>query len=313
MSSKVAAKVILALAITATFAWLVATAVDTDMLLYTIRSADVRWIALGTAATLATTLLRAIRLSLVLDGRLASSLIAISVAHNATTALLPMKLGEFMLPLLLSRARGMDVSSGLGILILLRMLDMLALGLLGAAAALLAFGAIGEASAATIAAIALAGALTVTLLLFLGWHRLQDLARHDGRHITVPVLSRAAYAMTAVNRGQLLRSYAYSLAIWIALFTAFYCFSRAIIVEVSSMTTATIGAAASLAFAFPISGVANVGPFQAAWVWMSLPFGIAPEPALAASMLSHGMVVLATAALAIALLPLLLKAVRATS
>lgn len=305
MNRRTAVRVALAIAATAAFAAVVAATMDLDALAATMRGAEPAWLAVGIVAAMSTTLLRAARLGVLVEGRVDRGIAAASVAHNALTALLPMKLGEFALPLLLSRLRRMPVSGGLGVLVLLRGFDLLALGVLGAAAMAVALPAAGHAPMARLAAAAAVAGVTVSVLLVAGWPRMSSWLRGAGPVRRSPALQKLLAAVTQTPRLRALHCLWLSLLVWVALFASFYCFSRAIALPVGPAMAAAIGAAASLAFAFPISGIANVGPFQAAWVWMSTLLGLQATSALAASLLAHGAVVVATAVLALLAAPVL--------
>lgn len=267
---------------------------------------DSRWLAAGVLASILTTSLRAARLSLVVCGTLERQLVAASVVHNASTAILPMKLGEFVLPLLLARNGQLRMSEGLGILLVLRMLDLLALLLVGSAAIWHALSTSpGHGAAVSIALATFAAALGGTALLLVLWSTLSSWLQGNTLLARVPTLQQALLAATRASPGRLGLAFGLSLLVWSSLFLAFFFFSRAVGVTAGIAQAAAIGTAASLAFAFPISGLANVGPFQAAWVWMSLQLGIPSTHALAASLVSHGGVVLVTVALATLASPLL--------
>ena len=223
-----------------------------------------------------------------------------------------MKLGEFALPLLLSRLGRLPVSGGLGVLVLLRTFDLLALGILGALAMSIALPEAGHRELGYSAMAAALGGVVAAIVLLLAWDRLASLLRDARLTQRSQLLARMLTAVTQTSRACATQCLALSLLVWMALFAAFYCFCRAIMLPVDLTMTATIGTAASLAFAFPISGIANVGPFQAAWVWMSTALGLDAVPALTASLLAHGAVVFVTALLAGIVAPPLLFRLRRT-
>lgn len=298
-------KAVLTLAATVAFVAFVATTMDMATLFASMRTSDGRWLAAGIAAAVATTLLRAIRLSVLVDDCLDRRVVSASIAHNALTALLPMKLGEFALPLLLSRLGRMPVSGGLGVLILLRAFDLLAMVMIGSVGAYLSLRATGHVQSARFALAAAVGSVACAGLLHWGWDRTAGKLREAPLVERVRPLKNMLTAVIGTPRPVALRCVGLSLLIWTALYSAFYFFCTAVGLAVSPAMAAAVGLAASLAFAFPISGMANVGPFQAAWVWMAVQLGLPAMAALAASLVAHGAVVLTTVALAVVTAPLL--------
>lgn len=301
----------MAILVTACFVAIVLRLIDIDALGAILKRSNPFWLGLGVLATVATTTLRSLRLGVLVDGRLDPPLLAASIMHNASAALLPMKLGEFVLPMLLSRLGRMPVSSGLGVLALLRALDMLALLLVGSLAAYIGLGSMAGFGFGSKISLAVFAAVAITIpTLLLGWNRIAALVRSNTLLARIPILLNMVLAMTGADRRRVIVSLAISILIWLALFAGFYCFSHAVNIDIGFASAATIGAVASLAFAFPISGIANVGPFQTAWVWMSMHIGISSSAALAASLIAHGSIVAMTSLMALLASPLLVGALR---
>lgn len=308
MTLRTATRIVLAVLATAGFAAILYYNFDLPAIRSLLLGSDPRWLAGGAIASITTTLLRASRLSLVVAGGASPPLMAASIVHNATTALLPMKLGEFALPLLLARVGDMRLTEGLGVLLVVRVLDMLALLLVGSLAAWIALARMPQHAPWASMALALSVATVLGVLVMLaGWKTVASGLRDSRLLQRVPFVRRALMAATMASPAHLAAAFGLSLAIWACLFLAFYCFWHAIGLDVDVAQAATIGTAASFAFAFPISGVANVGPFQAAWTWMALQFDLPATASLAASLVSHGGVVIVTAALAAIASPLILR------
>lgn len=260
--------------------------------------------AVGVAITMATITLRAVRASLAVEGTVRRELMAVSIVHNALSGLLPMKLGELALPYLLHRLGLARAAEGIGVLLLLRGLDFASLLLVGTLAVLAAFGGrLGAAGAALTST--LAAAMAFLLLVFACWNAVARWL-HDWPLLRRwPLAWRVASVATQLDRRQLARLFGLSMAIWLSLFASLYFYAVSVYPAVSPVQAAAAGSAASLAFAFPISGFANTGPFQAAWLWMSLAMGLEQTPSLAASLLAHGAVVAVTTLLGtVALVPL---------
>ena len=310
MTRSMAVKGLLALLVTIVFVAIVRRLIDPAALIDQIRSSDPWWLALGVCCVVAMTCLRAIRLCVVLKGNLDAGLFMASVVHNASTAVLPMKLGEFALPLLLSRLGHSGISAGLGTLLLLRALDMVVVVVLGSLASAMALRSMGHPSA-DVGWTLLIASVAACLAVGLSWNRMTS-KLHGSRLLDAAPgpLRNIVLAATQVPAVRLARAGLLSFLAWVALIAAFYCLSNAIGHRVDVWQAGAIGAAAALAFAFPVSGVANVGPFQAAWVWMSVVLGMGANQALTASLVAHGIVVIATSLLALLMAPSLLTRMR---
>ncbi len=263
-----------------------------------LRSGDPVYVVLGTAITCVTILLRGVRMSLAVGSSVRGQLLAVSAIHNAMTALLPMKLGEFALPILLNRVVRMRATEGIGVLLLLRVLDLFALGLVGSLAFYLAFRGRDAASASAALAVFVVLCLAGCAGFAVPRSTVQPAPTTQGC-LRIVLVRRLMAPALQLDRKRLATLGGCSVLIWLSLFSAFYCATRSIHPPERMVDVAAAGVAASLAFAFPISGVANVGPFQLAWVWMSTLLGMAVPQALTASLLAHGMVVAVTLTLGV--------------
>lgn len=250
------------------------------------------YMAAGAAITCLTALLRAVRASMAVANRSDTQLMSISIVHNAVTALLPMKLGEFALPVLLARTGHMQVAEGFGLLLLLRILDLFALGLVGSLALFLAF--LGRDSTTAFSSLAVFVALCIAALGGLAaWTcTVPGAERAPGTKVSLP--HRLLAPLRKLDRTRLAKLGCLSILVWLSLFSAFYCATLSLDRSARVVDAAAAGAAASMAFAVPASGIANVGPFQLAWVWMAALLGIPSDQALSASLLAHGTVLAVT-------------------
>lgn len=234
------------------------------------------WVAAG---------LRAVRLALLLRERPSLEHAQIASLHSVAATLLPAKLGEFVLPALL-RQRGTPIDASLGLLFLGRLLD------LGVVLAVVAMALLGWGLASAVVGV-LAVALLLACLPLLRWllgltHRLQSLREHLAR-------------ITLMERLQLS---GVTLALWVALWSQPLLTFDSLGVHASLENIVGGAALSSLGFALPISGVASVGPAQAAWAWALHRDGVAIEQATFAS-LALSLISLGAASLFAALVTLL--------
>lgn len=254
---------------------------------------DRTYLAAGGLVVLFTAGLRSLRASLVIEGRANATVMRISLVHNALTALLPMKLGEFALPMLLVRTGRMSAVESVGALFLLRIFDLLTLSIVGSLTIAIAFWSSNK----TIAYSALAtfaSALAATAIAMLLLPRATALLASRRSMLRPAFLVKLLHTASLLSRSLFLNIFGLSLAIWASLFVSFYLLSLAVISFAKPFEVAAAGTVASFAFAFPISAIANAGPFQAAWIWALGMLGYAEVPALAASLVVHGSVVLIT-------------------
>lgn len=288
----------LAFAITIAFVVVVARRLDLEALANSLSRLGTVRIGLGLAVIAVTILLRAVRLCTCLGERPGLELVSVSIVHNALVAIVPAKLGELGLPAMLVRLRGTAAVQGLGILVLLRGFDLLALGAVGGLSAALAYGSRGNAASLGLGGLALISVLGLALVsplcrtLVSRWP-----AGSGGRlhRVFVPLMATLA----RLDRQTGTRLAVLSVAIWVSLFTSFYIFTGGIDPASTWPEVAVEGTAGSLAFALPINGLANLGPFQAAWVAAGSTLGRSGELALISALLAHGAVLVVTLLLAI--------------
>jgi hypothetical protein len=103
---------------------------------------------------------------------------------------------------------------------------------------------------------------------------------------------------------------ALSAAIWTSLLASLLCYARALAPALPALDGVAAGSLASLAFALPAAGIANLGPFEGAWVLALAGTGIGTDLALATALAAHGGVVAVTTLLGALGLPALILARR---
>lgn len=215
--------------------------------------------------------IRAWRFGLLMSGTLRlpeRDLVRTALLLNMFNFLLPFRVGEASFPILMKRRYAMDYSRSTGILILARLMDASAVG------ALLCAGAYGAFDAPLWGwgrpAFAVAGVLAMLVLIVLPhaggvmrdraglllnrWPRLHGLA--DGLMSGGAQLPGARGHVSAIGL---------TLAIWVTQACIAYLAVIAVDAGSSFPAALTAGAAANLAFALPITGIAGLGPAQAAW------------------------------------------------
>ncbi|MEM7042241.1 MAG: lysylphosphatidylglycerol synthase domain-containing protein, partial [Pseudomonadota bacterium] len=194
-------------------------------------------------------------------------------------------------PLMMKRAYGTPFGQGAGILILCRLMDfgMVVAILLLTAAWLLEPAAVGWSPGllgvlsllALLAPILIARRLTRLQRLTSGWPRLEELAAQ---------MSHGASMMDPPR--QRLLTILLTLSIWMAHAVIAWLVAVAIGAQFGFPAMAMASAASNLAFALPISGVAGLGPPQAAWATMLNLAGHAWTPAITTALLCHGVLLL---------------------
>jgi len=285
----------------ATVAWLVATSDlgDVAEALGAAAPVPIVWAVIAQAAS---QLFRAFRLEAARNQRphRVGRSMRVVIYQTALNHILPAKLGELALVALLRHQHGIGISTGTGIMFVLRGMDLFVLVAVG----LIATGiAVGEATVAGIGA----KAFLVTGLLLLVAPAL-FYALRPGRllHRLEPRLARGRLGkfvhemldvVLALPFRVFLTIWLLTLAIWANLFAAAVLCYAAVTAAVPAVVAIAAMAGGGLAFALPVNGIANVGPFEAAWTFVARTLGAAPEAALAAGVLVHLVAVLTSLAL----------------
>jgi len=250
--------------------------------------------ALAVMCSLVANLARGWRLSVVVapDRRPDRTAFRISAVHIFLSQVMPMRTGELSLVVLLRRAYGSSILSATGVLVGLRLFELcLVCGFGGFAAALVlpAEGTLG----ALRWPLAAGGGSFLGVLMPMPW--LVGLGRRVGHLLEGIACGRPARFWQQVTEGfvrmsgsALIQLQGLMLVIWAGLFCAAYFSTVAVGAGMGVGAVAVAVAAASIAFALPLNGLGQVGPFEAAFVLAAgAAGGIAREPALAAALLIH--------------------------
>ena len=293
------------LVMTVLFAALAALLLDIETTFGALAAVDKSLLPLVLLAMAAVVLVRTLRVAVALGQRPSWPLLRAVALHGAAVAVLPAKLGEVILPLALNRLAGMSLAGATGLLFVLRIYDLLVLIVIGAFA--LAFTAaplgldalqVPATVAAVLACVAMFALPVMTRMLrgVLG----RPLRRFPRLHDLFHRLSENLALLPAARIVQLI---CVSALMWGLIFTSLHCAALATDSAAGPVNSVLAGVAASLAFALPLNGVANFGPFEAAWIAVMVRAGIAPEVAAAGALAGHaGAIVVNVAAGGLALL-----------
>ncbi|TQV72453.1 lysylphosphatidylglycerol synthase transmembrane domain-containing protein [Denitrobaculum tricleocarpae] len=291
-------RILLAVVVTAVFGFLFLRFAPLDLMVASLASASPEMLASSFCLVVLGQLFRGWRIAVLVSPRAAPSFIAyrISVLHNFLASLLPARLGELALPAMLKRSYGIDYAVGAGILLGARILDLLiilsvagitfwivvpagselgwlrGLGLLGGFCAIAAFLAMqylrrGSAHLADRLA-------------------LRTRSKKGGRLMLLII--KILRACAAIPARRLFLAQVSSLAVWLALFAAYHVAALAVTASMPVDTTLFAGTLGSIAFVLPINGIAQVGPFEAAWTFGGILGGLSTADALAVAVAIHG-------------------------
>ncbi len=289
---------VLALIISAVVLWWLLADGAGRTFLNALQTAHLWPLALGGLIAIAIQMIRAWRFALLTDGRLdlpSWTMVGIATKLVLFNFLLPFKLGELSFPLMMKRAYGTPFGQGAGILILCRLLD---LGTVAAiillTAAWLLDPAIHGWSPGLVAAVGLM-ALIIPFLIIERLPRLRRLTANLPRVDHLAGQMSHGSAMMRPLRQRLLVALL-TLTIWIAHAVIAWLVAQAVGASFGFFSMAMASASSNLAFALPISGVAGLGPPQAAWASMLHWAGHDWDPAIATALLCHGVLLVTLSA-----------------
>jgi hypothetical protein len=281
----------LAFAVSAVVLWWLLADGTGARLIEALGAADPWLLALGALLAIAIQVIRAWRFAILATGRLAPpswTMVGIATRLVLFNFLLPFKLGELSFPLMMKRTYGTPLGEAAGNLVLSRLLD---LGVVGALILVTAAWLIDPAIHGWSPPLASAAGVLMLAAPLLLTERLPHLRRLTARW---PSIDRLAVqmshgaAMMQPLRPKLLVS-ALTLAIWLGHATIAWLVARAIGAGFGFVSMAMASASSNLAFALPISGVAGLGPPQAAWAGMLRLAGHDWSPSITSALLCHGL------------------------
>ena len=235
-------------------------------------------------------MIRAWRFAILANGTPAlpsATMIGIATRLILLNFILPFKLGELGFPVMMKHAYGTPFAEGTGILILSRLLDfgVVAAILLLTSAYLLAPHITGWSTEMMASAGLIILILPIVLIDMLpklqgitkGWPRIDHMATQlsfGARMARPPAYRLLIFLLTC--------------SIWVTHALIAYLTATAIKADIGFLPLMMASAASNLAFALPISGVAGLGPPQAAWASMLNLSGINWTPAITTALLCHG-------------------------
>lgn len=295
---KVFFRLLLAVLVTAVFGFLFLRFAPLDLMLSSLASASLGMLAASFFLVVLGQVFRGWRIAVLVSPRAAPSFIAyrISVLHNFLASLLPARLGELALPAMLKRSYGIDYGVGTGILLGARILDLLII--LSVAGVTFWMVVPAGSELGWLRGLGLLGGLSA-IAAFLAMHYLRRgsaylagrLAERSEPKMAGRLLSfivRILRACAAIPARRLLLAQISSLAVWLALFAAYHVAALAVTATMRIDSTLFAGTLGSIAFVLPINGVAQVGPFEAAWTFGGILGGLSTADALAVAVVIHG-------------------------
>ncbi len=287
---------LLAAAVTAAALYFLLTDAVVAALAAAVDNADLPRLAAALALVPLIQWLRAWRFGVLISGRLAMpdrDLIGIAALLNMFNFVLPFRIGEASFPIMMKRARGLGFARSTGILILVRLMDLCATTaiLFGGAAAIYDAPVHGWSRPAFVGA---AAAAAVALLALPA----SGLIVHDGTTRLLRSMPRALTLLDHLLSGattlrrppQQAAMAALTLAIWGLHSLIAFLAATAAVPGLPFPEVMVAGAAANLAFALPISGIAGLGPAQAAWATALRLAGEAWEPAIVSALSGYAVV-----------------------
>lgn len=246
--------------------------------------------------------LRAWRFSLLLSGRShlpSAAMFGVAARLLLFNFVLPFKLGELSFPVLMRRAFATGYARSAGILILARLMDLCvvaAILMLGTALVLepSAFGWSRWALMVAGVAALIVPVLTVHALRLIRWPA-----------VRLPRLSRLLEQLTSGTAmvrplPRSLLAQAITAATWLTHSAIAYLTASAIAPDLPVIPVILAGAANNLAFALPVTGIAGLGPPQAAWATVLHWTGASWEVAAITALVCHGVVLIGVAATSVA-------------
>ena len=223
---------------------------------------------------------------------------SISARHIFLAVIMPFRMGEAALPVMLIRECGRPFVESASVLGIMRVLDLVAVAsylLLGLAlTAGSAVAASDGSQVGTRAALALAALVAGLLLMRPVCRALAPLGRSHRR--PVALIGKLAESVAALGTGQLARSTLITLATWACTYGACWILLRAMVVppELGAVTSAVsfaqglVGTTGlHLAAVMPVSPIASIGTWEAGWTTGYVLVGLPAAQAATSAIVSH--------------------------
>ena len=265
-----------------------------------LRTTDPGWAVAGLLAAAAAVICRGVRLALLDPGGLRwRDAVAVAAVAQAAAVFVPARAGELALPVLLRRVAGRGYATGVGVLLVARMLDVAALGAWGVAA-LAAVGRAGTPALLAPAVLLLLAPLALPPALAAADRvatRLLAPRAHHRRWAHRVRRVRRACAMATAHRGRFAAAGAASVAMWGCLWLLAWCLLLGMGFAWPFREVVAGSAVASLSNLLPFNLTGNLGTLEAGWTAAFVALGRPLATAAATGVAAHLWALLFTALL----------------
>lgn len=223
----------------------------------------------------------------------------ITVIHNFLNAILPARIGEISLVVMLRAQSQVPVLSGIGVLIGLKVLDLLIVIAFGGIGAWLALPSDGELGWVRGPALVAGGVATLGFFLLPGIIvTFSDFTRR--LHLSRPgklyaVLSQVTASFAGMSRDTRRRVQGITLFNWLLLLAAFYAGTASVSTDVTIDSLLFLIGTSSFALALPVNGIAQIGPFETVWTYAATATGMSYTDGLLSAIVVHGALIATSA------------------
>ncbi|OGV46562.1 MAG: hypothetical protein A2X46_06405 [Lentisphaerae bacterium GWF2_57_35] len=263
-------------------------------------------IALLCGLYLITTFFRAVRLAYIVQDRHYAALTAITGIHAFLNHILPFRMGELTLPILIKAFTPKGIVAGSVSLLIMRLYDVASIALLMLLSLGLAYTEIdSQLGTAMILALALVGVGLATGFCFLPWFlktacrvlaRLARLAGQKGQRLAQRIDLAAGqidaqwHALSFRQRYLVLPGT--SLVIQLSIYTFFYLTMTYMGIDIGFFKNMLASSGELVTGLLPINMIGSFGTLEAGWAAGYILCGIAPVDAIATGFIVHGMILL---------------------
>jgi Lysylphosphatidylglycerol synthase TM region len=260
---------ILALAITVTTAavWYVLTPQTINAVTQALARGDWRLLAIAFALNAAIQWVRAWRFAIMTQGDIVlpdARLVRITFQLNFFNFILPFKLGELSYPVQMNRICGQPFLNAAGILLAARVLDLSTVGAILLLSAYLLGIPAGNAASAVCALSATTLIVLPSVFVLLAGI---EIPNRGPRWLNSIATSLAAGIRPLRNRWAAAATILLSYVVWLMFALLSILTATAVVGSLGPLIGLFGAAANNLAFALPVTGIAGLGPSQAAWVF----------------------------------------------